>query len=277
MTEKQPLSDAELKAQILAKNAHENPGTQFPTEIVPLPSQGLVYPAGSPLSVGQVEIRYMTAKDEDILTNQNLIKSGKALDKLYESLVVGNGEGKPINLNDMIVGDRSAIMLASRILGYGPDYEIEVMNPTTNKTFKHTVNLHDLKPKVIVPSIYKNSRLLDFKLPISKKLIQFNLQTNVEAKAIAGELKRQEKHGISKPITTVLKHVIVPIDGDDDKKVINDFVDNQLLAKDSLDLRSYMTDVAPDFDLTVRVSDPDVGFHDDIVLPIDTSFFWPRS
>ena len=127
------LTDAQLKAQILAKAHQKQPESMFPTEIVPLPSKGLVYSKDNPLSSGKLEIKYMTAKEEDILTNSNLIKQGKALDKLYEAIVVGNGEGQPVNVNDLITGDRSAIMLAARMLGYGKDYEIEVTHPITNK------------------------------------------------------------------------------------------------------------------------------------------------
>ena len=98
--------------------------TQFPAEEVTLPSKGLLYPKDSPLSKGVIEMKYMTAKEEDILTNTNLLKTGRAIDVLYKSLLVGNGKGQVVQLDDMIVGDKSALMLATRILGYGPEYGI---------------------------------------------------------------------------------------------------------------------------------------------------------
>ena len=60
----------------------------FPTEVIELPSKGLLYPKSSPLSKGTVELKYMSAKEEDILTNQNYLQKGTVIDKLLESLIV---------------------------------------------------------------------------------------------------------------------------------------------------------------------------------------------
>jgi len=276
---KKQLSDAEIKAQILARTQQENTTveSQFPTEIVPLPSKGLCYPTDNPLSVGHIEMKYMTAREEDILTNNNLLKQGKALDRLYEALVIGNGEGQAVKISDMIVGDRSAMMLAARVLGYGQEYEINITHPDTDKPFAHTVNLNDLKPRDFDESIFHNENRFEIKLPVSKKTVTFKLQTAKEQFTINKEVERQEKVGISKPITTLLKNVIIDIDGNDDKKYIHKFIDNQLLARDSLFLRNYMIDISPDYDLTVRVDRPDVGYSEDVHLPIGVDFFWPRS
>ena len=94
---------------------------KFPTEMVDLPSKGHFYVDGHPLSKGKVEVKYMTAREEDILTSQNLIKQGVVIDKLLQSLIVD----KSIKVDDMLVGDKNAIMVAARILGYGKNYEIE--------------------------------------------------------------------------------------------------------------------------------------------------------
>ena len=90
-----------------------------PTEMVDLPSQGYFYFDGHPLSSGKIEIKYMTAKEEDILTSQNLIQQGTVIDKLLESLIVD----KSVKLDDLLIGDKNAIMVAARILGYGKEYE----------------------------------------------------------------------------------------------------------------------------------------------------------
>ena len=93
---------------------------KFPTEMVELPSRGLLYPKDSALAEGKIEMKYMTAREEDILTNQNYIQQGVVIDKLLQSLIV-----TPINYGDLLVGDKNAILIASRILGYGKDYEFE--------------------------------------------------------------------------------------------------------------------------------------------------------
>jgi len=277
MAEKKQLTDAQIKAQVLARSQQKAPENLFPTEVVPLPSKGLVYPKDNPLSTGQVEIRYMTAKDEDILTNQNYLKRGVALDKLYHSVIVGNGNGEAIDVNDMISGDKSAVMLATRILGYGPDYQITVTKPD-GKTFQHTVDLNSLNPKEIDESLYNNSREFDYTLPISKIVVRFKLTTDVETKAIQREISQAEKSGLQpSSITTQFKHTIVSVDGNDDKKFINNFINQSLLARDSLSLRNYVVDVTPDYNLMIHIDSPENGFDDEIRLPIDVNFFWPRA
>ena len=281
MAEKK-LTDAQLKSKIIA-GAHKKASkvdqseSLFPTEIIPLPSRGLVYPVDNPLSSGELELRYMTGKDEDILTNPNYLKKGIALDKLYEALVVSNGKGEPVNLNDIVVGDRSAIMLAARVLGYGSDYTITLKHPETGKEFTTTVDINKLKVKELDYDIYNNSRTYEYVLPVSKKKIVFNLSTAVEQKRIEKTLAAQEKAGIPpKRTTTELKNTIVSVDGNDDKNFINDFVENYLLAKDSLHLRKHILDITPDFDLTIEVEVPEEDYHEFINLPIDINFFWPR-
>ena len=281
MTQK-ALTDAQLKAKILAKAAAQEvkPDKQeaslFPTEIIDLPSKGLVYPKDNPLSSGKVEIKYMTAKEEDILTNPNYIKQGKALDKLYKAIIIGNGEGQPIQLDEMIHGDKSAVMLAARMLGYGSDYEISVVHPVTNKSFKHTVDLSELKVKDVDYSKYNNINEFEYTLPVSNKKIIFKLLTSGEQRSFEKQLLTQEKGGMSKSVTTKLKKQIISIDGNEDKNFINQFIDNYLLAKDSLILRGHINRITPDFDLAIRVNSPENDFDDLVNLPINVDFFWPR-
>jgi len=281
MTQK-ALTDAQLKAKILAKAAAQEvkPDKQevalFPTEIIDLPSRGLIYPKDNPLSSGKVEIKYMTAKEEDILTNPNYIKQGKALDKLYQAIIVGNGEGQPIILSQMVHGDKSAVMLAARMLGYGSDYEITVQHPVTGKSFKHTVDLSELKVKDIDYSKFNNCNEFEYNLPVAGKKVVFKLLTSGEQRAVEKLLVTQEKGGMSKQITTKLKKQIISIDGNDDKNFINQFIDNYLLAKDSLMLRGHINRITPDFDLAIRVNSPENDFDDLVNLPINVDFFWPR-
>ena len=133
---------------------------KFPTEMVELPSKGHFYFEGHPLSSGKVEIKYMTAKEEDILTSQNLIQQGTVIDKLLESLVVD----KSINLDDMLVGDKNAIMVASRILGYGKDYKF------TYDGKEHSVDLSELEPVELdfskFPSISDSVNHKGYKYPM---------------------------------------------------------------------------------------------------------------
>tara|TARA_R110002074_G_scaffold397014_1_gene587019 strand:- start:2008 stop:2670 length:663 start_codon:yes stop_codon:yes gene_type:complete len=219
----------------------------------------------------------MTAKDEDILTNQNYLKQGIALDKLYEAIVVGNGKGQAVNLNDMITGDRSAIMLAARVLGYGAEYQISVTHPDTDKQIPYTVDLNVLSPREIDESVFNNTRIFDFTLPVSNKTVSFKLQTAVEERAISRAIANQTKSGgQQRNTTTQLKELIVSVDGNEEQSAINEFIDNHLLAKDSLMLRKQIIEVTPDYDLSITIDIPEENYFEVLSLPIDVDFFWPR-
>ena len=102
---------------------------KFPSEVIDLPSEGKLYPEGHPLKDGKIEIKYMTAKEEDILTSQNLIKKGVVIDRLIDSLILTDG----VKQDDLVLGDKNAVMVAARILAYGPEYACEVTNPNTSE------------------------------------------------------------------------------------------------------------------------------------------------
>ena len=269
------LTNNDIKEQAIARTAAAG-NFDFPTEIVELPSKGLIYPKNNPLSSGRVEMKYMTAREEDILTNPTLIKQGKALDKLFDALIVGNGDGKAVNYSDLILGDKNAIMIAARVLGYGPEYEINVNIPGTSESFPHAVDLTEVGNQSIDESLYNNTNEFEFQLPVGKQKIVFKLLTGEEEVAIAEQLEQQSLRGHSKGITTRLKYQILSIDDETDINAIHNFIDNQLIARDSLQLRNYILNISPDIDLTVQVTNPEYNFDARVNLPIGLDFFWPR-
>jgi len=268
------VSNKDIKEQAIARSVAKG-SFDFPTEIVDLPSKGLVYPKSNPLSSGKVEMKYMTAREEDILTNPTLIKQGKALDKLFNALIVGNGEGKPIKYSDLLLGDKNAIMIAARVLGYGPEYDINVNIPGTAESFPHTVDLTDIANEPLDESFYSNKNEFDYVLPVGGQTIKFRLLTGLEEVSIAKQLEKQSLRGHSKGVTTRLKHQIISIDDETDKKFIDNFIDDQLIARDSLQLRNYILEIAPDIDLTVHVKNDEFKFDGRVNLPIGLDFFWP--
>ena len=138
---------------------------KFPSEVIDLPSEGKLYPKDSPLGDGKIEIKYMTAKEEDILTSQNLIKKGVVVDKLLDSLILTKG----VKSDDLVLGDKNAVMVASRILAYGPEYECQVTNPNTGNSVNISFNLADCPFKKIPADVEENN--FNFELPVSKKKI----------------------------------------------------------------------------------------------------------
>ena len=273
------LSDADLKEQLIKDHHQTAPRkSNFPTEIVPLPSKGLIYPEDHPLATGVIEMKYMTAKEEDILTSQNLIKQGVVLDKLFESLIV-----TPIKYDDLYVGDKNAIMVAARILGYGKDYIVEIDDPFSPGTKqKVTIDLTQIEHKEVDYSLFEQRKNeFDFELPQSKRVVTFRLMTHGLDKDIQAEIKGMTKQitrsGIDRELTTRLKNVITAVDGERGRATINNFVDNELFAMDSRALRAHIKEISPDVDMTFTFISDTTGEAKEIDIPMDVSFFWPGS
>ena len=243
---------------------------KFPSEVVDLPSKGLIYPKDNPLASGKVEMKYMTAKEEDILTNQNYISKGTVLDKLIESLIVSK-----ININDIIIGDKNALLIASRVLGYGKDYTFKAYSSDSKQIEDFNIDLTELKDKNLDPKdlIKEGVNEFKFELPHSKTSITFKILTHGDEKKIEKEiqgLQKIKKDSIPE-ISTRLKYLITSIDGDSEKKSIREFVDKYMLARDSRSLREEIRRVAPDVDLKYTGE----GAEEGINIPINLTFFWP--
>ena len=235
---------------------------KFPTEIVELPSKGLLYPEGHPLASGKVEMKYMTAREEDILTNQNYLKQGIVIDKLLQSLLVTK-----FDYNDLLVGDKNAIMIAARVLGYGKDYDF------TYEGEDYTVDLSDLPTTYLdEDKITKGTNEFEFTLPHSGNKITFKLLNGHDEKAIEAELKGLKKinKDISPEMSTRLKHQIISVNGEDDKKTVREFIDNYMLARDASALRAYIKEVSPDIKMVFYKEDDE-----EVVIPLQVQFFWP--
>jgi len=242
---------------------------KFPTEVVDLPSKGLLYPKESALSSGKIEIKYMTAKEEDILTSVNLIQKGVVIEKLLESLIVD----KSIKVSDLLIGDKNAVLIASRILAYGKEYEVEVEGR------KVEVDLTTLKDKFIDESIVTNgANEFEFELPATKRKLTFKFLTSGDEKEIDKEIEGYKKigDGIGYELTTRLKHQIISIDGDAKKTSVQNFVDNEFLSRDSMAFRNYVNEIMPDVDMTSTYIDAD-GNEKEFTVPMTVSFLWPSA
>jgi hypothetical protein len=245
---------------------------KFPTEQIELPSKGLIYPLDSPLSKGVIEMKYMTAKEEDILSNANYIKNGTVIDKLLQSMIV-----TPIDYNQLLNGDKNAILIAARILGYGKDYDFMYTDPTTGNTERASTDLTLIDAKPIDESLFtpgKNE--FEFQLPFSKITVTFKLLNHDDEKKINQEIKGLERVNSqgAYDVTTRLKHTIIAVNGDRDTTTIREFVDN-MLARDIRALRERINSVMPDVNMKVNVTKANGDVVEGIDLPIGVSFFWP--
>ena len=238
---------------------------KLPTESVDLPSKGLMYAKDSVLASGKIEMKYMTAREEDILTNQNYITNGTVIDRLLKSLIVSD-----ISYDDILVGDKNAIMVAARILSYGKDYEITFGGET------HTVDLSLLENRELDESLYQGPDTeFSYTLPASGIEIKFKLLTHGAEKKIDNEiagLKKIQKDNAPEA-TTRLKHIVTEVDGSRERKDVRDFVENYFLARDARSFRAHYNSIQPDVDMKVTLEVN--GAEEDVDLPITLNFFWP--
>ena len=242
---------------------------KFPTEVIDLPSEGKVYSKESPLSSGKLELKYMTTREEDILMSENLIKKGVVIDKLLDSLIVTKG----VKQEELILGDKNAVLIASRILAYGPEYTAEVANPKdSEETVSHTFDLSTCPFKELSKDVDYSDNSFNYTTDIGKTKIKFKLLTGADEALIEKDLKQSSKYGYSTDITTRLRYTITEVDGDSKPETITEFTQN-LLARDSVALRKYIADISPDIDLTSEI---EIGGETvSVSIPLTVAFFWP--
>ena len=222
---------------------------EFPTETIDLPSKGLVYDKESPLRSGQIEIKYMTAKEEDILSSQNLISKGVVLDRLFDSLIVTKG----VKQSDLVVGDKNAVMVAARVLAYGPEYPATVFHEGVEHEVSFDLSKVEYKP--LEADVDYNGNEFPFKLPKSGLEVKIKLFTGKQERIAEKEVTATEKTGIASTVTSRLRQMIVAVGDDTSQTTINKLVTN-MLSVDSLALRAYYNKIQPDIILEQQV---DIG------------------
>jgi hypothetical protein len=249
---------------------------EVPVESVPIPSSGKIYPPESGLyGKESIEIKAMTAKEEDILTSRALIKKGTVITELIKSCVID----KSVNVDDMISGDRNALMTALRITGYGSEYIVQVDCPECGTTNKPHFDLASLPIKRLeIQPVAEGSNLFEFQLPVSKKTVQFKFLTGKDEADMTTIQERQKKQGMKTDnlVTSRLQYSIVSIDGVTDKTKINMFIRN-MPARDSLSLRKHIDANEPGIEMKSWMQCENCHEHSEVNLPIGASFFWPDS
>ena len=265
------------RARNLGQKADEVAGFKVPTDFVQLPSGGKVYPVSSHLhNVKEVELRHLTAADEDILTSRSLLRSGKAIDAVISACLAD----KRINVEEFLSGDKNAVVTFLRVSGYGSDYEVEMDCPGCGETTKHIFDLSDLQMKTldIEPAAPGDNRFY-FQLPQTQINVEFRFLNSLQDKEIADaqeKMKKRTQSPIDRNVTTRLKNVIIAIEGNSDQGYINQFVDN-MNVKDSRAIRKYMETNTPDLDMNQDFECVHCGHRGEVEIPITVGFFWPEA
>jgi len=245
---------------------------KVPTEIIELPSQGKAYPEGSELAKGTVEMKYMTAREEDIITNVNLLRQGIALEVMLKSLIVS-----PIKQEELLIGDRNALLIAARILAYGSEYSFSYKSSESGVEETIQYDLGQLDHKKVDLSKFEGKNEFEFELPHSKNVVTFKLLTVADDKKIDEEIKGVKKATGVEPgrFSMKLKHQITSVNGEYSTKAVRDFIDGgYLISKDSLELRKYINSISPDIDTNVTFTTKE-GEEVTMELPMTAEFFFP--
>ena len=247
-----------------------------PTDIVDLPSAGRFYPESHPLhGESTIELKHMTAKEEDILTSKALLKKGTALDRVIQNLIVD----KRIKPDSLLVGDRNAIIIATRISGYGPAYKTKIVCPKCEEQQEFVFNLEE-------PEVYTGDQIesldiidnsngtFDVVLPRTGVTVTFRLFTGRDEKAFLGSLRNKSNKGIERNVTGQLASMVVAVNGDSTAETRKFLVDN-IPSMDSRHLRLAYRLAAPNVDLTQNFECSECGHEQDMEVPLSADFFWP--
>ena len=278
-----PSTGAKESADVSA--AIEDAGLSFvsPTEMVDLPSEGKYYQPGHPLhNETTIEIREMTAKEEDILTSQSLIQKGVVFDKLLKNIIVD----ARISQEHLLVGDKSAILVAARISAYGEMYETKTSCPNCYTEQDMSFDLRDAgikgPPDLAEVSDEVGSAVRDtgngtfiVTLPKSQMDVEIKLITGDGERKISLDRKsRKKKKQHDNILTGMLKACIVSVSGTDNRQEIERFIDN-MPAQDSRFVRKVMAQVTPNINLTQEFVCEECDHEQDLEVPVTTDFFWP--
>lgn len=251
-------------------------GLDIPVELAPLPSNGRIYPMSSPLhGADSVQIRAMTAREEDILTSKALLKNGTVITELIRSCLID----KTIDPTSLIAGDRNALMIAIRISGYGHEYDAEVTcsNDECEQKAARQFNLSELEiNRLNISPIVEGENLFEFRLPYTQKIVQFRFLTGRDEQDITTTMEKQKKLALKtdNAVTMNLLHTMVSVDGITDRAKISQFV-RMMPARDSMALRNYIRDSEPGIKMRQEVTCPACGHVETVAIPLGISFFWP--
>ena len=274
-TDRSALFGGAVPAGIQTKDVmRDDFGFEIPIESVPLPSNGVVYPPESPLHNREtVDIRAMTAREEDILTSKALIKKGTVITELIKSCLVD----RRIQVLDMLSGDRNAVMISLRVTGYGADYNVEIDCPKCNSRTKHEFDLGNLPIRRLdIEPVAPGQNVFEFKLPVTKKTVNFKFLTGRDEEEINTIQERTKKQGAMADnlVTTRLQYSIVSIDGKTDRSAINGFIRN-MPARDSMSLRKFIDAHEPGIDMKGEFDCSSCNETSEVRIPLGASFFWP--
>lgn len=251
-------------------------GWEIPVEVVPLPSKGIIYSPDTTLYNREtLQIKAMTAKEEDILTSRAYIKEGTVIENLLKSCILD----KSFDVENLINGDKNALMVSIRITGYGADYNVEHTCENCNRHQPVSVDLSSLSIKRLESEpLEVGKNIFAFTLPITKKVVHFKFLTGKDDREEETKQKRMEalKINTDNSVTNFLERIIISVDGVTDKNKIKHFILN-MPALDSRKLRLHVSNSEPGIDMQWKYQCENCGHDNRFNIPVTSEFFWPST
>lgn len=271
--------DDDVTAQAATQQASTGFNWSVPTEFVELPSQGRFYPPGHPVhGRANVEIRFMTAKEEDILTSKSLLKQGVALDRMLQNIIVD----KTVKVNDLLIGDKNALLVAARRTGYGPEYDTNVSCPNCGETTEYSFDISDppindyMQEAEDYQVVMDDHGRIQINLPMSNVDVVCRLMTGADELAVVKEAERKSKKKMqSATATDSFRSYIISVNGDTSPFTIESFIQS-MPARDARHLRTIYSKVVPNINLTQNFDCSNCGHEADMEVPLGVDFFWPK-
>ena len=248
-----------------------------PTEFIELPSKGRLYPTESTMyGVETLEIRHMTAKEEDILTSEALLRKGIAVERLLQSVLVD----QTIKVDDLLIGDKNALIVGARVSGFGPLYHTNVTCPNCTAIVETEFDLDTIVPKSLeeIPEgvTATSANTFSFSLPTTGFTVEVKLLTGRDERLFAEQTEKKKKLKLPSTVTTdLLKTIIVAIEGRTDAATIGKAV-NTLPIKDSTHLKRMYEALIPNVDLTHDFTCQTCSYDGRVNVPLTADFFWPK-
>lgn len=246
-----------------------------PTEFVELPSRGKYYPEGHPLHNEEVvEVKHMTAKEEDLLTSKSLLKKGLAINRVLQSVLVD----QKINVDSLLVGDKNAILIATRIFAYGADYQTNVSCPSCGTNTQHSFNLEDLEVQEghLTEGVVKKGDNFVIHLPKTKVDVEVRLLNGQDERFLANAMNMKRKHNLpDSTLTDQLRLFIVSVNEYSDPQSITTFIEG-MPASDSRYLRTTYEKLVPNIDMTQNFICNNCDYDAEMEVPLSADFFWPK-
>jgi hypothetical protein len=276
-----PIDNQETSIPAIVQEQTQTFSYITPTELVDIPSKGLYYPPEHPLHMkDSIEIRHMKAKDEDTLTSRSLLKKGVAVDKMLNDIITD----KSIKVENLLIGDKNALIIASRISGYGAEYETKVTCPSCGVNNQHSFDLNDHKMANPIPeeelqklgiNITSNKNFT-LTLPVSKLSIEARFLNGMDERNIIQRSQDNQKNNLPEnAMTQQIKYFVVSVNGETDRRKINQFIDN-MPAKDSKYLRNVYKNINPNVSMEQQFTCSSCDFQETMEVPFTSDFFWPK-